>query len=51
MKDLKVASDTLGLNVQILAASTENEVLAAFDKIAGSAFDVLLIAADPFLTA
>jgi putative ABC transport system substrate-binding protein len=48
MRDLKQASDTLGLRVNVVNASAEAELEPAFSSMKDLRGDALLIGADPF---
>jgi putative ABC transport system substrate-binding protein len=49
VEDLRVAARTLGLEVQVLPASTESALEPAFAALAAKKTDGLLVADDPFL--
>jgi putative ABC transport system substrate-binding protein len=50
MQDLPAAARTLGLQIEVLSASTGRELEAAFSDLAREKADAVLIAADAFLT-
>jgi putative ABC transport system substrate-binding protein len=50
MQDLAAAARTLGLQIEVLSASTGRELEAAFSDLAREKADAVLIAADAFLT-
>jgi putative ABC transport system substrate-binding protein len=50
MQDLPAAARTLGLQIEVLSASTGRELEAAFSGLAREKADAVLIAADAFLT-
>jgi putative tryptophan/tyrosine transport system substrate-binding protein len=48
VKDVNVAADAVGLQIQLLNASNGNEIDAAFTSLASSRVDGLLVGADAF---
>ena len=48
LKDIEAAAQTAGLEVQVLRASTDRELEAAFDSVNKQHIAALLLAADPF---
>jgi putative ABC transport system substrate-binding protein len=48
VKDVNVAADAVGLQIQVLNASNGNEIDAAFTSLASSRVDGLLVGADAF---
>jgi putative tryptophan/tyrosine transport system substrate-binding protein len=51
IRDVQKAADAKGLQLQILKASTENEIDTAFAKGANQHVDAIVIGDDPFLLA
>jgi putative ABC transport system substrate-binding protein len=50
LKDLEVAARTLGLQIQVLNASTSGEIDAAFGTFAHERPDAIFVSSDPFFT-
>jgi putative ABC transport system substrate-binding protein len=50
LKDVQTAASAMGLQVQVLNASTSREIDAAFETFARERFDALFVGTDPFLT-
>jgi putative ABC transport system substrate-binding protein len=48
LKDIQDAARAIGQQIEIFAANSENELNAAFDKMARAKVDALLVGADPF---
>jgi putative tryptophan/tyrosine transport system substrate-binding protein len=51
LRDVDAAARTLGLQIQIVRASTGREINAAFATLAGARPDALFVGADPFFAA
>jgi putative ABC transport system substrate-binding protein len=51
LRDVDVAAHTLGLQIQVLRASTGREINAAFATLVGARPDALFVGADPFFAA
>jgi putative tryptophan/tyrosine transport system substrate-binding protein len=51
LRDVDAAAHTLGLQIQIVRASTGREINAAFATLAGARSDALFVGADPFFAA
>jgi ABC-type uncharacterized transport system substrate-binding protein len=50
LRDVRAAADTLGLQLAVLAASTDSEIGAAFANLAQQGVGALLVLADAFLS-
>jgi putative ABC transport system substrate-binding protein len=50
LKDVQTAASAMGLQVQVLNASTSREIDAAFETFARERSDALFVGTDPFLT-
>src|SRR5262245_31665467 len=51
LRDVDVAASTLGLQIQVVRASTVREINAAFATLGGARPDALFVGADPFFAA
>jgi putative ABC transport system substrate-binding protein len=51
LRDIEPAAHALGLQIQVLSASTIGEIIAAFDTFVRVRPDALFVAPDPFFTA
>jgi putative ABC transport system substrate-binding protein len=51
LRDIEPAARAMGLQIQVLSASTSGEIIAAFDTFVRVRPNALLIAPDPFFTA
>ena len=51
LKDVQTAASAMGLQVQVLNASTSREIDAAFETFARERSDALFVGTDPFLLA
>ena len=51
LRDMEPAARAMGLQIQVVRASTSHEISAAFATFARERPDALFVAADPFLTA
>jgi ABC-type uncharacterized transport system substrate-binding protein len=49
-RDVKAAAHDIGLQIQVLSASTSREIDAAFATLARERFDALFVGSDPFFT-
>jgi putative tryptophan/tyrosine transport system substrate-binding protein len=50
VRDVKAAAHDIGLQIQVLSASTSREIDAAFATLARERFDALFVGSDPFFT-
>jgi len=51
LRDIEPAASSIGLQIQVLSASTSGEIIAAFDTFVRVRPNALFIAPDPFFTA
>jgi len=51
LRDIEPAARDMGLQIQVLGASTSDEIIAAFDTFVRVRPNALFVAADPFFTA
>ena len=50
MRDVEAAARAIGLQIQVLNASTSREIDAAFARLSRDRPDALFVGADPFFT-